>query len=109
MKKPTWIPATTIAATLLLGSVGALAQTQMQAQQCDLRTKVLGHLAQKYHEAPVAIGVTSTGGIVEVLTTDDGETWTIILSSPNGTSCLVAAGEGWRSIQFDSHAGDPRV
>ena len=109
MSKPTCILATTIAAVVLLGPLGALAQTQDQAQQCDQRAKVLGHLAQKYKEAPIAIGVTSSGGIVEVLTTGDGDTWTIILSDPGGTSCLIAAGEGWRNIQFDDRAIDPQV
>ena len=109
MPKPNWILATTIAAVALLGPDAALAQSQLQAQQCDQRTKVLGHLARNYHEAPVAIGVTSSGGLVEVLTTGDGETWTIILSSPNGTSCLVAAGEGWRSLEFDDASIDPQV
>jgi hypothetical protein len=109
MSKPTWILATTIAAAVLLGPMGTLAQTQNQAQQCDQRAKVLGHLAEKYKEAPIAIGVTSSGGIVEVLTTGDGDTWTIILSDPSGTSCLIAAGEGWRNIHFDNRAIDPQV
>ena len=109
MSKPTWILATTIAAAVLLGPLGTQAQTQVQAQQCDQRAKVLGHLAQKYKEAPIAIGVTSSGGIVEVLTTGDGDTWTIILSDPSGTSCLIAAGEGWRNLQFDDRAFDPQV
>ena len=109
MRRPSWILATTLVATAFLGSLEAVAQGQSQPQQCDQRTKVLGHLAHKYKEAPVAVGVTSSGGLVEILTTNDGETWTIILSTPNGTSCLVAAGEGWRSLQFDDSRGDPRV
>ena len=80
-----------------------------QTQQCDQRTKVIGHLARKYQEVPVAIGVTTSGGIVEVLTTGDGSTWTIILSSPNGTSCLVAAGEGWRNLEHDKLQQDPVI
>ena len=60
---------------------------------------MLAHLAQKYGEAPVAIGVTSGGGLVEILTSGDGATWTIIVSGPNGTSCMVAAGEGWRTLK----------
>jgi hypothetical protein len=43
------------------------------------------------------------------LTTGDGGTWTIILSSPNGTSCLVAAGEGWRGLKFDKAATEPQA
>ena len=70
------------------------------AQQipCNQRDDVLGHLAQKYREVPVAIGVTNRGGLVEVLSTSDGNTWTIIISSPDGEACMVAAGEGWRAL-----------
>ena len=111
MKRLMWIGAPAFAAAAILGVPETTAQTQApaQAQQCDQRARVIGHLAQKYKEAPVAIGVTSTGGMVEVLTTGDGGTWTIILSNPNGTSCLVAAGEGWRALPFDKTAYDPQV
>ena len=81
---------------LTSGSLEAAAQSA-----CSPRTDVLGHLAKKYGEAPVAIGVTNKGGLVEVLTTGDGDTWTIIVSMPNGTSCMVAAGEGWRTKEYD--------
>ena len=103
MNKPIWM--TAIAAVFLLGASSATAQTQ----QCDQRKKVLGHLAQKYKEAPIAAGVTATGGLVEVLTTGDGNTWTIIVSQPNGLSCLVAAGEGWRKLKFDKSAVEPHA
>jgi hypothetical protein len=111
MKKLTWIVAPSLAAAAILSApdLTAQAQTLGQAQQCDQRARVIGHLAQKYKEAPVAIGVTTTGGMVEVLTTGDGGTWTIILSSPNGTSCLVAAGEGWRGLKFDKTATEPQA
>ena len=66
---------------------------------CDKRQRVIGHLASKYKEAPVAIGVTNAGALVEVLSTGDGLTWTIIVSNPDGMTCLLATGEGWRSIQ----------
>ncbi len=65
---------------------------------CNRRGDVLALLAKKYQEAPVAAGVTSSGGLVEVLTTSDGGTWTIILTTPYGWPCLMAAGEGWRRI-----------
>jgi hypothetical protein len=85
-----------LAPVLSLGSFEAAAQSA-----CSPRTDVVGHLAQKYGEAPIAIGVTNKGGLVEVLTTGDGNTWTIIVSMPNGTSCMVAAGEGWRTKDYD--------
>ncbi len=95
-----WIAAylsLTLVAVLTLGSFEAAAQSA-----CSPRSDVLGHLAKKYGEAPVAIGVTNKGGLLEVLTSGDGDTWTIIVSMPNGTACMVAAGEGWRTMKHDT-------
>jgi hypothetical protein len=69
------------------------------APQYDERDRVLAGLAQKYKEAPIALGVTHNGGLVEVLTTGNGTTWSIIVTTPQGMSCLVAAGEGWKAMQ----------
>lgn len=55
-------------------------------------------LANKYQEPPIAVGVTNAGGLVEVLTSKYGRTWTILVTSPHGMTCLVAAGEGWTEI-----------
>jgi len=80
-----------------------------QDPTCDRRQRVLGHLADKYKESPVAIGVTNGGGLVEVLSTGDGRTWTIIVSNPDGLTCLLATGEGWRPIHSDPHRLDPEA
>jgi hypothetical protein len=40
--------------------------------------------------------VTATGSLLEVLASPSG-TWTIIVTIPNGPTCLVSSGEGWRS------------
>jgi hypothetical protein len=94
----------TLVPVLTLASIEAAAQTA-----CSPRSDVVGHLAKKYGEAPVAIGVTNKGGLVEVLTTGDGNTWTIIVSQPNGTSCMVAAGEGWRTKNYDDTKLAPKT
>ncbi len=86
--------------TLVLGAALVLAASSaFAAPQCNSRGKVLELLSKKYSEAPVAVGVTNNGGLVEVLSTGDGNTWSMIITSPQGMSCLVAAGEGWRSIE----------
>ncbi len=36
--------------------------------------------------------------LVELLTAKDGITWTIILTSPKGISCLIASGDGWQPL-----------
>ncbi len=86
-------------AGLALFATAAAAQTSQGRPQCNNRDEVLNLLAQKYKEAPVASGVTNNGGLVEVLTDAKGGTWTIIVTTPQGVSCLVAAGEGWRKME----------
>ena len=102
------IATATLCSTLAFAAALIAASPDGAAQQvpCNQRDDVLDHLAQKYQEVPVAIGVTSRGGLVEVLSTGDGQTWTIIISSPDGNACMVAAGEGWRALpQADTPVG----
>ncbi len=95
---------------MILGAALGLLATEAAAQStCNQRQDVIGHLATKYGEAPVALGVTNKGGLIEVLTTGDGNTWTIIVSMPNGTSCMVAAGEGWRTKDHDDTKLAPKT
>jgi len=88
-----------LAAVLLaLGIIATPANAQANPQ-CNPRDDVLELLAKKYKEAPVAVGITNTGGLIEVLAEPNGNTWTIIVTTPKGISCLVAAGEGWREMK----------
>ncbi len=45
----------------------------------------------------VAMGLVSNGSINEVLASKDGS-WTIIVTRPDGMSCVVAAGEAWEGM-----------
>ncbi len=83
------------AGVLPLGSDPALAQGTPAL--CRARDGLLTQLEQKYGEVTVAIGV-ADGQLIELLTAKDGITWTIILTSPKGLSCLIASGEGWRPL-----------
>ncbi len=91
--QPFSLTAAFVAALFMLTSP-ALAQ-----QQCTERDKVLKRLASKYQEVPVAMGISTAGGLVEVLTSEKTGTWTIIVTNPQGISCLVASGEGWRGME----------
>lgn len=93
-----WKP---LAIGISLAFIGGMALSSVAAAetQCDERENVLKLLSKKYKENPVAIGVTNNGGLVEVLSANEGSTWSIIVTTPKGMSCLVAAGEGWRDIE----------
>ena len=80
------------ATSLVLGSE-ASAQTL-----CGDRQNFISHLGKNHREATTAMGLTSSGKVIEVLTSEKGS-WTIIVTSPEGRSCLIAAGEDWEAIE----------
>ncbi len=84
-------------AVVLAAAVPAQAQTA-----CASHAEVLNHLADNFAEAPVAMGLASNGGVIEVLSSADGSTWTILITMPNGQSCMVAAGESWLTVPTKS-------
>lgn len=68
--------------------------TVIASERCGDRNDITQRLRQVYQGSIVGLGVTSQGRLVEVLATGDGATWSIITTTPEGISCLIAAGEG---------------
>ena len=50
---------------------------------------------KKHKESQAAIGVASNGNLLEVYATADGSTWSIVMTNPQGVSCVVAIGKDW--------------
>ncbi|MGF1594232.1 MAG: hypothetical protein ACFCUW_13190 [Kiloniellaceae bacterium] len=112
--RPSWrhlaaVPAGSLmlAGALTMSALPAASQVQAQAPQCGAREAVLERLSDKYDERPVSIGVTATGSLLEVLASPEGS-WTIVVTVPNGPTCLVSSGDGWHSAPVQI-AEDPRV
>ena len=76
---------------------------------CSDHSKVLDKFAEVYKENRVAGGLTRDGRLIEVLSTDDGRTWTIVVSQPNGETCVIMAGEGWRKLKVKEVDLDPKA
>ena len=89
---------------LMLTATPALAQVA-----CNNRDKIIAWLGTRYQEAPVATGISSKGSLIEVLTTKDGSTWTILLTSPNGTSCIVESGQAWQGKPYQGPTAEPQA
>lgn len=84
---------------VMAGAVTVAIPETQASPVCGDRNKVIDSLSAKYSEEPVAVGVTSNGGVIEVLKAPDGQTWTILFTYPSGPSCLVASGEAWQELE----------
>ena len=67
---------------------------------CLKRSATIKHLGKNYSEIPVATGLTNNGAVLEVLSSKTGKNWTIMVTLPNGTACMIAAGQNWEKIPF---------
>ena len=81
----------TLAALVI--ALPAAAQTACVTERGD----VIKQLSAQYNENPVAMGLVQDGSVLEVLVAKSG-TWTILVTRPDGVSCVVAAGEAWDNI-----------
>lgn len=94
MPRSLWIAAL---ATVAGAAAATPAASQQQQMVCGERAHLVRHLGAAYDEAPANLGLAATGNVVEVLTSEQG-TWTILVTEPNGVTCVVAAGENWESL-----------
>ena len=72
------------------------------AQQagCVPHKEAVEHLAEAFGERLVSFAITSEGTLLEVMASQDGSTWTILLTQPGGRACLVSAGTDWHAVEW---------
>lgn len=101
------IKQTLIGAGAALGLMAAvLAPQTAHADSEELqRGNLIKLLSDRYGENSVAAGIAENGGVVELLTTGDGSTWTLLITLPDGSTRVIAAGESWISVA--AQPGDP--
>jgi hypothetical protein len=71
---------------------------------CAARDDVVNELAQRFKETPEAYGITPDGMLLEVFVSE-ARSWTILITSPKGISCIASAGENWERRSRKPEAG----
>jgi hypothetical protein len=71
------------------------ANAATEARVCIPYPELRKALQGKYGESPVAFGVHANGSLMQVFASDAGDTWTVVMTSPKGISCIVAGGNDW--------------
>ncbi len=90
-------------ALMALTVSAAHAQQRMPGGQqiCAPRAALVEKLKAEFNEEPQSVGVTHSGGLFEVLSSESG-TWTVLATGPNGVSCLVLSGDGWMTKEREA-------
>ncbi len=96
MVRKSW-PLPLVASFALLGMGLSPDVAQGAVLQCIPRELIFERLKQQDGEVPAHAGVASNGALFEVTVSPDG-TWTAFFTFPDGLTCPVATGEGWRPV-----------
>jgi len=64
------------------------------ATVCAERSEFIKKLDHTYREGTTGVYVVNGKQVIEVLTSTKGN-WTILITHPNGISCVLATGDAW--------------
>jgi hypothetical protein len=79
-------------------AAGLVPMAQAQEALCLAYEDAAKLLTQKHQEAPTAMGLTSSGQVMQLFRSSDGATWTLMLVTPDGLACAMASGEDWSDL-----------
>lgn len=86
---------------IVLACVSVLALASSSPAQavglCGKRGDFVKALTDKYQESGKALGITGQVNLVEVFASKAG-TWTILVTTPEGRTCIIAAGNSWEDL-----------
>ncbi len=89
---------TIIGALLALFVLPISAHAQTARTICGERDHIVNTLTGRFGETPQSWGMGPGNRIVEVYASEETGTWTITVTAPNGTTCLVASGQYWENL-----------
>ena len=65
---------------------------------CGARDQIVAQLGNRYGESVRSIGLAPRNRIVEVFASDETGSWTITITSADGTTCLMASGDYFETL-----------
>jgi hypothetical protein len=93
-----------VIALILLALAGSCVAYPASARPCFARADVAAGLLAEYDEVPRMRALTRRGRLVEMFVAPSGS-WTLMMTQPDGMSCVMASGHGVEPIEVPE--GDP--
>ena len=94
------------ASVLLLGAVAQAPPVHAQMQMtCLDREMLIQRLETRYNESLNGAGMQGPKIILEIWSSPDSGSFTILLTKPDGRSCIVASGLNWHTFDTPDKAG----
>lgn len=103
-----FIPKISLALTVIAVGVASTYSAEAAGRVCGERTKMTQFLQKRYKEMPRAMGVASSGkSLMEIYTSEKGS-WTVLMTTAKGVTCIMGAGHSWEDREQDKLALLPK-
>ena len=94
----------------LIFGMAAIGPPDAQAQMaCGTRDSVVAKLGEKYGEVRRGGGLTGSTAIFEIWASEATGTWTILKTTPDGLTCIMAVGDDWHDDAGEAIAAEDPV
>lgn len=89
----------TLTATLLFGVLAAIPSLSHARMACAERSSIVTGLGAKFGETHIGGGLQSETQMVEVWMSQSTGSFTILVTTPDGQSCIVSSGNNWTTYE----------
>lgn len=92
-----------ILALIIVALIGGIIAVAFRAHSaspeiCADTKALVAVMRQQHGEDEAAYGLMPSGKLLRLFASADGKTWTIVFSSAEGLSCLIASGADWTAV-----------
>lgn len=85
----------------LVFGMAALAPPAVAQPLCGPRLAIANWLSTTFNEARAAVGLIEPDHVLELWVAEETQGWTILITRPDGISCIVASGARWTALDPD--------
>ena len=80
---------------------------EAQRRPCGDGADIISRLEKDWGEGAEILALDASGRMVRILVNRDTGTWSMLLTAPNGLTCLVSHGSAWELVAVLPDAGEP--
>ena len=96
MRRSALLPLSALLAAMAMPAVAQ--DPAMPVSTCGEQAHVASYLRDTFEEVPVSLGLQADGRMMQIFASETTGSWTIVSTTVNGTSCIVAMGEAWQAL-----------
>ncbi len=74
---------------------------------CGLHDLIAAQLITEYNETRIGAGLQNPQTLMEIWTSAETGSWTVLIIRPNGVACVVASGGNWHTAPIEVKKGTP--